>query len=161
MVTGVMRPLIPLERIERGRARARAEMVDTGRVTRPARAGDPGYGAPTMDPDTLQYTESGDRVIVYQGACRVQVRSDINSNAVEVVAGDREGTYRTSTAQFPMEPIEGELGHPGWIESDNELEILTSPLDPVRVGSVLNLQADTKSKTQASHRRFRAREVIA
>lgn len=151
--------LISLNEIEEDRAMARAEMIDTGRVTRPARETDPGYVAPVMDPDTLQYSESP-RVTVYEGACRVQVRSDINSNAVEVVAGDREGTYRTSTAQFPMEPIPGETGHPGWIQSDNELEILTSPLDPIRVGTILNLQADTKSKTQATHRRFRAREVI-
>lgn len=151
--------MISFAEVLEDRAMAEAEMIDTGRVTREAEPGDPGYAAGVMDPDTLQYS-SGPRVVVYEGRCRVQVRSDINSNAVEAVSGDHESTYRTSTAQFPMEPAAGEIGHPGHILSDYELEILTSPLDPIRVGSVLNLQADTKSKTQASHRRFRAREVL-
>lgn len=145
--------------VAEGRAMAEAEMIDRCRVTRPAAPGDPGYAEPVMDPVTLQYT-AGPRVVVYEGKFRIQVRSDINSNAVEVVAGDREGTYRTSTAQFPMEPGDGDTGHPGDIRSDYQLEILESPLDPRRVGSILNLQADAKAKTMASHRRFRAREVL-
>lgn len=152
--------LISLSEIAEDRAMAEAEFIDTGRVTREAEPDDPDYEAPVMDPDTLQYAESP-RVVVYEGRCRVQVRSDINSNAVESVAGDHESTYRTSTAQFPMEPGPDDTGHPGLILSDYQLEILTSPLDPIRVGAVLNLQADTKSKTMGSHRRFRAREVLS
>lgn len=152
--------LISEAEVAEDRAMAEAEMIDRGRVTREAVEGDPGWVEPVMDPETLQYPDVS-RVVVFEGRCRVQVRSDINSNAVEVVAGDHEGTYRTSTAQFPMEPIAGEIGHPGAIRSDYTLEILESPLDPIRVGAVLNLQADTKGKTQASHRRFRAREVLS
>jgi hypothetical protein len=152
--------LISEQEVAEDRAMAEAEMIDRGRITRPAVEGDPEWVEPVMDPDTLQYPEVP-RVIVFEGRCRVQVRSDINSNAVEVVAGDIESTYRTSTVQLPMEPADDEIGHPGAVRSDQQLEILESPLDPTRVGSVLNLQADTKSKTLATHRRFRAREGIS
>lgn len=151
--------LISEAEIASDRAMAEAEMVDRGRVTRAAVPGDPGYVVPVMDPVTLQYPDVA-RIVVYEGRCRVQVRSDINSNAVDVITGDREGTYRTSTVQFPIEPADDEIGHPGDIRSDYELEILESPLDTYRVGSIINLQADTKAKTLASCRRFRAREVL-
>lgn len=154
--------LISTAHIARGRALANAQMIDRGRVTREAEPDDPDYIEPAMDPVTLQYT-AAPRVVVYEGRCRVQVRSDINSNAVEAIVGDHEGTYRTSTAQFPMEPVgdPGDIGHPGNVRPNYELEILTSPLDPLRVGTILNLQAEPKAKTMASHRRFRAREVLS
>jgi hypothetical protein len=103
--------------------------------------------------DTLQY-DLGAGEIVYTGRCRVQVRADINSNAVEAVIADHEWTYRTATVQLPIEGTEG-------VVSDCVLELTESPLDPARVGLVLNLQADSKSKTHATHRRFRAREVLS
>lgn len=142
---------------------AEAEMIDRGRVTRAAVVGDPEWvDVSHIDEDTLQYPEQG-RVIVFEGRCRVQVRSDINSNAVEAVVAEHEWTYRTSTAQFPMfaDPAKGDIGDPAAIQPDYVLEIVASPLDSARVGRVMNLQADTKNKTQASHRRFRVREVLS
>lgn len=155
--------LISAAEFAEDRAMVEAEMIDRGRVTRTARPGDVEYvDTSTLDPVTLAYPEQG-RVTVYEGRCRVQVRADINSNAVEAVVGEHEWTYRTSTAQFPMaaDSAKGDVGDPAAIRSDYVLEILTSPLDESRVGAVLNLQADSKNKTLASHRRFRAREVLS
>lgn len=138
-------------------------LIDTGRVTREARVGDVEYVAQVLDEGTGQYPEQG-RVVVFEGRCRVQVRADINSNAVEGVVGEHEGTYRTSIVQFPIyaNTDKGDVsGDPGAILADYRLEILTSPLDTARVGALINLQADTKAKTQASHRRFRGRERLA
>ena len=139
-----------------------AEMIDRGRVTRTAVPGDAEWvDTSTLDAN-LQYPDQG-RVVVYEGRCRVQVRSDINANAVEAVVAEHEWTYRTSTAQFPMfaDSAKGDVGDPSIIQPDCILEILTSPLDPSRVGRRMNLQADSKNKTQASHRRFRARELLS
>lgn len=105
------------------------------------------------DEPTLQYYP-GAGVIVYSGKCRVQVRSDINANAVEAVIAEHEWTYRTATVQLPIEGTSD-------ITADCVLELTASPLDPDRVGIVLNLQADSKGKTHATHRRFRARELLS
>lgn len=153
--------LISQAEIAEDRAMVEAEMIDRGRVTRTAVEGDAEWvDTSTLDAN-LQYPTQG-RVIVYEGRCRVQVRSDINANAVEAVVADHEWTYRTSTAQFPMfaDPAKGDIGDPSIIQPDCILEILMSPLDPSRVGRTMNLQADSKNKTQASHRRFRARELL-
>lgn len=120
-------------------------MVDTCRVTR--------YDSNdrTWNETTGQY--SGDTgTVVYEGKFRIQVRSDINANAVEAVVGEHEWTYRTATVQLPIEGT-------GGIVADCVLEILTCPLDPDMEGRLYNLQADTKGKTHATHRRFRAKEL--
>lgn len=105
------------------------------------------------DEGTGQY--SGDTgTIVYQGKFRLQVRSDINANAVEAVVGDHEWTYRTATVQLPI------IGSTD-VVSDCVLEYVTCPLDPGMVGRFYNLQADSKGKTHATHRRFRARELLS
>ena len=131
----------------RGRAAIDKIMVDTCVIHR-------------FDPAVRVWNEStgqydpGPGVEVYRGRCRVQVRSDINSNAVEAVVGDHEWTYRTATVQLPIEGTER-------VVADCVLTLLSSPHDPARVGIKLNLQADTKGKTHATHRRFRSREVLA
>lgn len=106
------------------------------------------------DEPTVRYYP-GEGQIIYTGKCRVQVRSDINANAVEAVIAEHEWTYRTATVQLPI--TEGTAD----ISPDCVLEITASPLDPERVGIILNLQADTKGKTHATHRRFRARELMS
>lgn len=136
----------------RGRVAAERLMVDTCRITRAPQPEDPGYTAPVFDEDTGQYS-GPPRVVVYQGKCRVQVRSDINSNAVEGVVGEHEWTYRTLTVELPIAGTEE-------VKPNCTLEVLTSPLDPSRVGIVINLMADTKNKTHSTHRRYRGRELV-
>lgn len=122
-------------------------MVDTCRVTRHNPADR------VWNETTGQY--SGDAgEVVYEGKFRIQVRSDINANAVEAEVAEHEWTYRTATAQLPIVGTEN-------IASDCVLEILTCPLDAGRVGRQYNLQADSKGKTHSTHRRFRARELLS
>lgn len=138
--------LVTLAEIAADRALAEEHMIDTCRIKR--------YDVNDRqwNESTLQY--SGDAgVVVYEGKFRMQVRSDINSNAVEAVVGEHEWTYRTATAQLPIEGTDE-------VVSDCVLEWLTCPLDPANVGRFYNLQADTKAKTQATHRRFRAKELL-
>lgn len=128
------------------RRMAEAEMIDTCRITKD------GVGPKVWDENTLQYTLPP-RVVVYEGKCRVQVRSDINSNAVEAVVAEHEWTYRTATLMLPIDGSEE-------VSTDHQAEIIACPLDPGMVGRLLNLQADTKGKTHASCRRFRTRELL-
>lgn len=152
--------LITPEEVDEDRAMAEEQMIDRGRVTRKLLPSDPGYVQPVFNEATGQY-DDGPPAVIYEGRCRIQVRADINSNAVEAVVGEHEWTYRTSTAQFPMFAGPDDVGDPSTIRSDDTLTIVASPLDAARVSAVLNLQADTKSKTLASHRRFRAKEVLS
>lgn len=142
-----------------GRRKMLALMIDRVQVIRP----DPDAGAPAMDPATGQYV-AGATVVIYEGPGRIQVRADINSNAVEAVVGEREATYRTATLQLPVNREglpKGSVGDPSVIEPDDEAIIVRCPLDPAMQGRHLNLQADTKGKTHATHRRFRTRELVA
>lgn len=119
-------------------------MIDTCRVFLPGTRG-------AFNEDTGQYDE-GLPTVLYEGPCRVQVRSDINSNAVEAGIGEHEFTYRTATLQLPIAAT--------GIPADAVAHILTCPLDPDQVGREFNIQAETKGKTHATHRRFRIREVV-
>lgn len=122
-------------------------MVDTCRITKP------GEGKGPFNEATGQYDPPA-RITVYEGKCRIQVRSDINSNAVEAVVGEHEWTYRTGTLQLPI------TAETGAIRPDFICEYLTCPLDPSMVGRLFNMQAETKGKTHATHRRYRIREVL-
>lgn len=124
-----------------------ALMIDTCRITKP------GVGTGPFNEETGQYDPPA-RITVYEGPCRIQVRSDINSNAVEAVVGEHEFTYRTGTLQLP---IDGTAD----IKPDYVAEHLTCPLDPSLVGRLYNLQAESKGKTHATHRRYRMREVLS
>lgn len=146
--------LISLADVVRGRAIAEAEMIDRIRITRP------GAGDRVFDDATGQYTEP-DPVVVYEGKCRVQVRADINSNAVEATFGDHEWTYRTAMLQLPISAGPGDTGDPSLVIPDCIGELTASPLDPSRVGRVLNIVAETKTKTIASSRKLSVREVLS
>lgn len=130
-----------------GRAAIEAMMIDQCEIRRfnPADR--------VWDEETLTY-DLGEGTLVYSGKCRVQVRSDINANAVEAVIGEHEWTYRTAIVQLPIDGT-------GEVAPDCVLTLTVSPLDTKRVGIRLNLQADTKVKTHATHKRFRAREVLS
>ncbi len=139
--------LITPAEVAEDRAMAEAEMIDTCRIKR----FDPSDRV--WNEDTGQY-DPGAGTTVYEGKCRLQVRSDINANAVEAVVAEHETTYRTATLQLPISGSEA-------VVPDCVAEILTCSLDPHMVGRILNLQAESKGKTMSSHRRFRAREVVS
>lgn len=142
-----MQPLLSAVDVEFGRELAQAHFIDTCRITRD------GDGPRVLDETTGEYVDPP-RVVVYEGPCRVQVRSDINSNAVEAVIGEHEFTYRTGTLQLP---IEGTAD----IKPDYVAEHVSCPFDPSLEGRVYNMQAETKGKTHATHRRYRIREVLS
>ena len=128
-------------------------MIDTCTVTRDRLASEPGYVAPVLNETTGQYLPVNQRITVYAGKCRVQVRADINSNAVEAVIGEHEFTYRTGTLQLPI------VGT-GAILTNYVVTITACPLDPEMVGREFNLGAETKGKTHATHRRYRIKETL-
>lgn len=139
---------------------AQAEMVDTCRVVRyPAAA-----AGGELDEDTLKYPEQTKGVpahatVIYEGPCRLQIRSDINANIVEPQELDREWAYQTSTLQLPVEDDDRIVsGASKDIQSNDVAVYLTARHDPSLPGRLFNLQATTH-KTQASHRKFRIREA--
>lgn len=165
-----MEPLLTATEIAEDRAIAEAQMIDVCRMTKA------GTGKGAFNAATGQYAPPP-RVVVYgpgavdangdayttataigrqilAGKYRIQVRSDINSNAVEAVVAEHEGTYRTATLQLPI------FGT-GHIPTDVEAELITCTYDPEMVGRVFNVQAETKGKTHATHRRYRVREVLS
>lgn len=122
-------------------------MIDTCRITHPAKT-----PRGPLNEDTGQYPEV-ERVVAYEGKCRIQVRSDINSNAVEAVVGDHEWAYRTGTVQLPIDGT-------GHILPNAVCEHLTAPLDPSLEGGLYTLKADVKGKTHSTHRRFGMTELL-
>lgn len=140
--------------IAEDRRDAEANMDDRCRITKP------GQGKGPFNESTGQY-DPPDRVVVYEGRCRLQVKADINSNVVETTAGDREATYLTSTLQVPIEQVDDNgVGSTGAVRPDNVAEMLVCPSDSTMVGRLFNIQG-IHHKTHATHRRFRVREVIA
>lgn len=129
-----------------GRAAILALMIDECVITAP------GEGKGPFNEETGQY-DAPPRVTVYEGPCRIQVRSDINSNAVEAVVAEHEFTYRTGTLQLPIHGT-------GDIRPDYIATVTRCPLDESMVGREYNMQAETKGKTHATHRRYRIRELI-
>src|SRR5690348_12136834 len=145
--------------LARGRRRTEDLMTDTCRITRPATEDDAEWVAQVIDEDTGQYPEQG-RVTVYEGICRIQVKSDINSNVVETTAGEREWTYLTSTLQIPVETPASATGEVADVRPDNIAEVLTAEFDATLVGRLFNVQG-IYHKSQATYRRWRIREVIS
>lgn len=141
-----MEPLLSAADVQFGRELAEAHFIDTCRITMP------GVGTGPFNETTGQYDDPP-RITVYEGPCRIQVRSDINANAVEAVIGEHEFTYRTATLQLP---IEGTAD----VRPDSIAVLLSCPLDPALEGAEFNVQAETKGKTHATHRRYRIREVV-
>lgn len=165
-----MEPLLTATEIAEDRALAEAQMVDVCRITKPGVGKGPFnnatgqydapapvvvYGPGSVDEDGVPITddtELGQQILA--GKCRIQVRSDINSNAVEAVVAEHEGTYRTATLQLPITGT-------GQIPLDAQAEILAAPYDAEMVGRVFNVHAETKGKTVATHRRYSIREVLS
>jgi hypothetical protein len=144
--------------VAEGRAEMESLMLDRCRITRPTRPDEADYVPPVLDETTGQYPTPA-RVVVYEGKCRIQVKADINSNVVETTAGEREWTYLTMTLQLPVRPGRGDKGSSEAVRPDNILELTRCCLDPDLEGRLLNIQG-TYHKSQATHRRFRVRELI-
>ena len=139
---------------------AQAELLDTCRVVR--------YPAPAvggaLDETTLQYPDQTKDVptgatVIYEGPCRIQIRSDINANIVEPQELEREWAYQTSTLQLPVDEDKRIVaGASKDIDSNDVCVYLTSRYDPSLPGRLFNMQATTH-KSQSSVRRFRIREA--
>lgn len=139
--------------IAEDRLTAEANMPDWCRITRP------GDGPPVRNEETGAMTDP-ERVVVYEGRCRLQVKADINSNVVETTAGDREWTYLTATLQVPIFRVDADgSGETGDVRPDDVAVLIRAPHDPSHEGREFNVQGMT-NKTVATHRRFRVREVI-
>lgn len=111
------------------------------------------YGPGAVDDDGNPVTgDLAPRILA--GKCRVQVRSDINANAVEAVVGEHEWTYRTAELQLPTTGTDA-------IQSEYVVEILTCMFNPDLVGSVFAMQTETKGKSHGVYRRYRIRELIS
>lgn len=160
-----MEPLLSVRDVQFGRELAEAHFIDTCQIT----VDGTGETGP-INEETGQYDDPPRRVVygpgatteagvpitdpeVLSGKCRIQVRSDINANAVEAVIGEHEFTYRTATLQLP---IAGTAD----VRPDSIAVLLSCPLDPSLEGAEFNVQAETKGKTHATHRRYRIREVV-
>lgn len=152
--------LISDRAIAEGRALAQAQMVDTCRILR--------YPAPAaggvLDETTGQYPAQttgvpADAPVIYEGPCRIQIRSDINANIVEPQELDREWAYQTSTLQLPFDTDDRiTRGASADVEPNDVCLYLTSRHEPSLPGRLFNIQATTH-KSMSSVRRFRIREA--
>jgi hypothetical protein len=165
-----MEQLLSANEIAEDRAIAEAQMIDVCTISMPGVGKGPFnettmkydtparvivYGPGAVDKETLEplLPDSTLNKAILAGKYRIQVRSDINSNAVEAVVAEHEWTYRTATMQLPI------LGS-GHLESNYVANIVTCTYDDSLTGRQFNLQAETKGKSQATHRRFRIRELM-
>lgn len=146
--------------VAESRAMAQREMLDTCRIVRYPATGSGGV----LDEDTGQYPEQSkdipaDATTVYEGPCRIQIRSDINANIVEPQELEREWAYQTSTLQLPVDDDDRIVaGASKDVESNDVCVYLTSRYDPSLPGRLFNVQATTH-KSMSSVRRFRIREA--
>ncbi len=138
-----------------GRAEMDGMFTDTVEITAP---GPSGRGV--FNEETGAYDLADDRVLIYRGRGRLQVKADINSNVVETTAGDREWTYLTAQLQLPAETHPDDLGSVDDVDVDHVCDWLTSEFSPALVGTRFNIQGPYH-KTHAVYLRFRLRELVA
>lgn len=138
--------------LEQGRELARSLMVDTCRITRALKPGEPGYVEPVMDPVTMQYPTVA-RKTIYEGPCRMQVASTaVGIGFNDYDAGDREVTAQQPEVQLPLEGTED-------VRVDDEILWLTSANDAALVGHVFTVLAPHR-KTHATMRHIRVWEGV-
>lgn len=135
-----------------GRAAAFALMTDTCKITKP------GVGKGPFNETTGTYDPPAP-VTVYQGPCLLQIRADVNSNVVEVTAGEREWAYQTAILSIPIFAPAGATGDPAAVRVDMTAEYLTAPDDPSLAGREFRIKA-TLVKTRASARRLRVTQTV-
>lgn len=146
--------------IAEGRAMAQAEMVDTCRIVRSAAVGSTGAIDETTGKYPSQSIPLDDATVIYEGPCRLQIRSDINANIVEPQELEREWAYQTSTLQLPVDADARIVsGASKDVQTSDVCLVLTARYDPSLPGRAFNVNATTH-KTMSSVRRFRIREAV-
>lgn len=135
-----------------GRTAWLALAVDTCRITKP------GVGKPVLDEATGVRVPPAP-VVVYEGPCRLQIRADVNSNVVEVTAGEKEWAYQTAILGIPISAPAGAVGDPGAVQIDHTVTYLTAAEDPDLVGRMFQIRA-VMHKTHATSRRLRVTETV-
>jgi hypothetical protein len=134
-----------------GRAAWLAIAVDTCRITKSG-------GAPVFDEGTGEYTDR-EPITVYEGPCRLQIRADVNSNVVEVTAGEKEWAYQTAMLAIPVLTPTDALGDTADVRIDQTATMLTCAEDPGLAGRVFQIRA-LMHKTHATSRRLRVSEAV-
>jgi hypothetical protein len=152
-----------LRDLDEGRAAWLETATDWCRITKP------GVGAPVLDETTGVNTHPA-AVVVYEGPCKFQVRSDVNSNVVEVTAGEREWAYQTATCQIPVITPTGSIdvggvlrpvvGSTGNVRVDHTVTVVASEGDPELVTRQFQIRA-LHHKSHATSRRLRITEAVA
>ena len=125
------------------RAEAEAMMAATCIITKD------GVGEPTFNTTTGQYDDP-DRVTVYEGKCRIQIRGD-RTGSSEFETGDREVSTHEPELQLPVAGTAA-------VSVDQQAKILTNPLDDSLVDRVFTV-VGRYEKTHATARRLRVVEV--
>jgi hypothetical protein len=135
--------------------------TDTVLITR----NDPTVPLPPMDPVTGVRPARTQKTI-YRGPGRIQVRSDVNSNVVEVTAGEREWAYQTATCQIPVETPTGTapdgtaiLGSTADVRVDDTVTMVASEHDPELDTRKWQVRA-LGNKSHATSRRLRITEAV-
>lgn len=128
-----------------GRTLAESNMTDRCIITRE----DPDAEQGEPDPDTLEYPPL-DRITVYEGKCRLQVRS-IVSNASTSDAGERQTTVQETEWQGPVATS-------GGVSVNDVIKMQTCALDPSLADHEFTVKG-RHGKSQATSRRLRVEEV--
>lgn len=125
------------------RREAEAMMTATCLITKD------GAGEPTFNTTTGQYDEP-DRVTVYEGPCRIQVRGERSSGS-DAEAGDRRVDTQQPELQLPVVGTED-------VAVNQQAKILTNANDESLVDRVFTIDS-RHEKTHATMRRLRVIEV--
>jgi hypothetical protein len=139
-----------------GRAAFLVIATDTVLVTR----ADPTAPLPPLNPDGTRPPRT--QKTVYQGPGRIQVRSDVNSNVVDVSIGGQsvENSYQTATVQIPVETPAGATGSTANVRVDDTVKMISSTHDPELNNRLWQVRA-LGNKSHATSRRIRVTEAVA
>ncbi len=139
-----------------GRAAFLVIATDEVLVTR----ADPTAPLPPLNPDGTRPPRT--QKTVYQGPARIQVRSDVNSNVVDVSIGGQsvENSYQTATVQLPIEAPAGSTGSTADVRVDDTVKMVTAVHDPELDDRLWQVRA-LGNKSHATSRRIRVTEAVA
>lgn len=151
-VLGFPNPAEVSAELAEGRAAWLALAVDTWRISKP------GAGKPVLDEETGVRTPPAP-VVVYEGPGRLQIRADVNSNVVEVTAGEKEWAYQTAILGIPIATPTGAIGDPADVHIDMTATCVVAAEDPALAGRVFQVRA-IMHKTHATARRLRVTETV-
>lgn len=125
---------------------------------------DPTAPLPPLNPDGTRPPKT--KKTVYRGPGRIQVRSDVNSNVVEVnIANDaQEQPYQTATCQIPVLTPSGPgyedvVGSTADVRVDDTVTMVAAVHDPELDTRQWQVRA-LGNKSHASSRRLRITEAV-